>query len=176
LASNLRRLRVARHLSLSGLARVTSMSKATLSGIENGHGNPTVDTLALLSGALHVSIAELLEEPQMGEVRIVRVAERGSWSPEDEGRSVLDTFIELHGSIEVSELALPSRKVHEVAPLTEGSRASVLVLQGKLIVGPVERISELATGDYASFPTDLAHVYEAGRLPARALLVACTPV
>jgi transcriptional regulator with XRE-family HTH domain len=42
LAANLRRLRIARHLSLSELARATGMSKATLSGIENSRANPTV--------------------------------------------------------------------------------------------------------------------------------------
>src|SRR5260370_28373266 len=74
LAANLRRLRIARHLSLSELTRITSMSKATLSGIENGRGNPTVETLALLAGPLRVSIADLLEETQLGEVRIVRAS------------------------------------------------------------------------------------------------------
>ena len=52
LAANLRRLRIARHLSLSELARATSMSKATLSSIENGRANPTVDTLYARPGSL----------------------------------------------------------------------------------------------------------------------------
>jgi quercetin dioxygenase-like cupin family protein len=47
----------------------------------------------------------------------------------------------------------------------------VLVLEGRLIAGPVERITELTAGDYASFPTDVPHVYEAGRQAARALLL-----
>src|SRR6201987_2642878 len=75
LAANLRRLRIPRRLSLSELARATSISKATLSSIENGRANPTVDTLAGLAGELRVSIAELLEEPPLGEIRIVRGAQ-----------------------------------------------------------------------------------------------------
>src|SRR3954452_4268606 len=74
LAANLRRLRIARHLSLSELARATAMSKATLSGIENGRANPTVETLAALAGALRVPVGELLAEPPLGEVRVVRSA------------------------------------------------------------------------------------------------------
>src|SRR5438105_13004998 len=74
LAANLRRLRIARHLSLSELARATGVSKATLSGIENGRANPTVDTLAGLAAALRVSLAELLAELPLGEVRVVRGA------------------------------------------------------------------------------------------------------
>lgn len=51
------------------------MSKATLSGIEAGRANPTVDTLASLAGALRVPVTELLEELPLGEVRVVRAAE-----------------------------------------------------------------------------------------------------
>ena len=47
--------------------------------------------------------------------------------------------------------------------------------QGKLIAGPVERITELGPGDYASFPTDVPHMYEAGQSAARALLLEHTP-
>ena len=74
LAANLRRLRIARHLSLSELARATQMSKATLSGVENGRSNPTVDTLAALANALGVSLGELLEESGLDDVTIVRAA------------------------------------------------------------------------------------------------------
>lgn len=176
LAANLRRLRIARHLSLSELARVTSTSKATLSGIENGRGNPTVETLALLAGSLRVSIAELLEESQSDEVRIVRASHTEPWPPDDIERRQLETTLGPHGSIDVFELALPPRNVHEMTPRTAGSRQGVLVLQGKLIAGPVERISELTGGDYISFPTDTPHVYETGRVPARALVTAYTPV
>jgi quercetin dioxygenase-like cupin family protein len=49
------------------------------------------------------------------------------------------------------------------------------VLQGKLITGPVELSTELAAGDYASFPTDVPHLYEAGRTPARALVISQAP-
>ena len=52
LAANLRRLRIARRLSLSELARATGMSKATLSSVESGRSNPTIETLAALAGAL----------------------------------------------------------------------------------------------------------------------------
>src|ERR1700722_12576322 len=86
LAANVRRLRVARHLSLSRLARDTSISKATLSAIERARGNPTIDTLTLLAGALRVSVAELLEETRAGEMRIVRVSQPSPWPPPGQGR------------------------------------------------------------------------------------------
>ena len=173
LAANVRRLRIARHVSLSELARATRMSKATLSGIENGRSNPTIDTLAGLAGALRVSLGELLEELPLGEVRVVR----GSRSQPEQRDGVcwreLDA-LEPAQRIELAEIALDSRQVHEPHPNTAGSRTHVYVLHGKLIAGPVERITELAPGDYASFPSDVPHVYETRRHPARALVLTQT--
>src|SRR6476660_7956628 len=74
LAAKLRRMRIGSNRSLSELGRATGISKPTLSSIENGRANPTVDTLAALAGELRVSIAELLEEPPLGAIRIGRGA------------------------------------------------------------------------------------------------------
>lgn len=171
LASNLRRLRIAGHLSQSELARVTSMSKATLSGIERGRGNPTVDTLASLATALGVSIAELLVEPELGEVRLVRSAQLGPLPLDRVDKRELERIAQTRSSMEVYELALPAGHLRELAAQVTGSRQGVLLLQGKLILGPVERISELSAGDYISFPTDVPYLYEAGRAHARALIL-----
>jgi len=46
------------------------MGKATLWGIENARANPTIETLAALAGAVRVSVGELLEEADLGELRI----------------------------------------------------------------------------------------------------------
>ena len=174
LAANLRRLRIARHLSLSELARATGISKATLSSIENGRANPTVDTLAGLAGALRVSIGELLEELPLGEVRIVRGAQARVSQVDGIAQRVLDEVV-VDGELRLAEISLGARQARELDAKPVGSRAHVFVLEGKLIAGPVERITELAGGDYASFPTDVPHVYEAGREPARALLLSQSP-
>jgi transcriptional regulator with XRE-family HTH domain len=165
LAANLRRLRIARHLSLSELARATAIGKATLSSIENGHANPTVETLSGLAGALRVPISELLEAPPLGEIRIVRAT---AAAPDAAGRRAIDSF-ETGGRFD--ELALPPRRVHEAPPQPDGTRIHLYVLAGTLIAGPVERITELGAGDYMSFPADVPHQFEAGRSPARALLL-----
>jgi transcriptional regulator with XRE-family HTH domain len=174
LAANLRRLRIARHLSLSELARATTMSKATLSSIENGRANPTVDTLASLAGALRVSIGELLEDLPIPEVRVVRGTQGRLERRDGIPQRLIDT-VAAGGPLELGELDLPARVMHEVEPRAAGWRAHVYVLQGKLITGPVELSTELAAGDYAAFPTDVPHLYEAGRTPTRALVISQAP-
>jgi transcriptional regulator with XRE-family HTH domain len=156
LAANLRRMRIARRLSLSELARATGMSKATLSSVERGRSNPTVETLAALAGALRVSLGELLEEPPLGEIRVIRAG--GLDRVEQPG-------------VALSERAWDPHQLEEVEPATPGTRAGVYVLEGKLIAGPVERVTELAAGDYASFPVDVPHLFETERGRARALVL-----
>jgi transcriptional regulator with XRE-family HTH domain len=170
LAGNLRRLRIARHQSLSELARATPMSKATLSSIENARANPTVETLAGLASALRVTISQLLEEPPLGEVRIVRAARARIVDRDGTPQRLIDELA-LTGEMRIAELSLPARQAREIGPQPGGSRAHLFVLAGRLVAGPVERITELGAGDYASFPADVPHVYESGRLAARALLL-----
>src|SRR5690242_17998078 len=137
LAANLRRLRIARHLSLSELARATGSSKATLSGIENGRANPTVETLAGLAAALRVSLVELLEELPLPAVRVVRASAAAPTPRDGLPRRLVDE-IAGGGPIEVSELRLPAGQSREEAPAARGARAHLYVLEGKLIAGPVE--------------------------------------
>lgn len=174
LAANLRRARIARRLSLSELARATGISKATLSGIENAHANPTVETLTSIASALRLSLVELLEETTLGEVRIRRASEGRGQLRDGRGERTLEAIAPGAG-VEVSEIALAAGRAQELAARAPGSRAHVYVLDGTLIAGPVERISELASGDYASFPADVPHVYEASGRPARALLLSERP-
>lgn len=174
LAANLRRLRIARHLSLSELARATNMSKATLSGVENARANPTIGTLASLAAALGVSMTELLDELPLGEIRIARASDAAFGSPDGLFRRVLEA-IPPGGGVEVTEIALGPRQLQEVDARPDGARASVFVLEGTLIAGPVERSTELGTGDYMAFPADVPHLYNTGRRAARALVLSQSP-
>lgn len=165
LAANLRRLRIARHLSLSELARATGMSKATLSGIENGYANPTVETLAGLAGALRVLVSELLEELPIGEVGVFRVGQARF----TELGGLAYRPLETTGGAELGEIVLEPCQSLERAPSPQGARACVYVLAGPLIAGPVERSTELDAGDAVSFPADHPYLYSTGRARARAL-------
>jgi len=149
-------MRIARRLSLSELARATGMSKATLSSVESGRSNPTVETLAALAAALRVSLGELLEEPPLGEIRVVRA---GRLERLDEA------------GVALAVRAWEPHELEEPEPAATGTRAGVYVLEGRVIAGPVERVTELAPGDYASFPVDVPHLFETGRGAARALVL-----
>jgi hypothetical protein len=73
-------------------------------------------------------------------------ASRGRSEQQDGiARRRLDT-IALEGSIDVEELSLPARRKREIPGRPNGSRTHVYVLQGQLLAGPVERVTERADG------------------------------
>ena len=61
-ARNVRRFRLERGFSIGDLARRSGLSKQTLSKLEMGNGNPTVDTLSAVGDALDVSLGRLVTE------------------------------------------------------------------------------------------------------------------
>lgn len=61
LGGNVKRLREAGHLSQEELAHRAKVHVTYLSGIENGHRNPSLLVIGRLAAALDVAAAELLK-------------------------------------------------------------------------------------------------------------------
>jgi transcriptional regulator with XRE-family HTH domain len=59
-------------MTLSATARLSGISKATLSQLEAGTGNPTIETVSSLAAALGEPLSELLERPPGGGLTVVR--------------------------------------------------------------------------------------------------------
>lgn len=158
-ARNTRRFRLERGHSLGDLARRSGLSKQTLSKIEQGVGNPTVETLALLGAALDVSARRLLTEWGTP-VFVSRHAESewidaGNWS-----ERILD---EVYGSGYVRTLTLRlERGGPEPKPIdahSVGTLHHLYVISGKLRTGPLSEPVDLAAGDFVRFPGDVPHRY-----------------
>src|SRR3954465_6593050 len=127
LAANLRRLRIAARTSLSELARATGVGKATLSAIENGNGNPTVETLAALAAALGVPVVDLLAVAAPAPVTVVRA---GQGEPAGDGMQRGGRRAAAGAELLRAELA-PHTLV-ESQPRAAGARLHVVVTRGTL--------------------------------------------
>src|SRR3954470_21910149 len=134
LAGNLRRLRVAARVSLSELSRATGVGKATLSAIENGRGNPTVETLAALAAALGVPLVDLLAVGAPAPVTVVRA---GHGVAAGDGLERVGGVSNAGG--EVVRATLRAHSLLEEPPREPGARLHLVVTRGTLIAGPVER-------------------------------------
>src|SRR2546429_9519748 len=74
IAASIRREREHCGLSLSELAKQAGIAKSTLSQLESGTGNPSVETLWALGVALGVPFSRLVEPPTPP-VRVVRAGQ-----------------------------------------------------------------------------------------------------
>ena len=167
--TNLRRLRTDQSLSLSDLSRSSGVAKATLSALEGGRGNPTLETLSALAAALEIPMGDLITAADPLPVTVVR---------SDEGTEIPGTANDLRliarftpgGTVEVYEAQWPKRSTRNAGGHGPGTREHVFVTRGGLKVGPLGREVGLSGGDYATFAADEPHLYEA-RAGTRALLL-----
>lgn len=159
-ARNVKRFRLERGLSMSGLAQRAGLSKQTLSGIENGSGNPTVETLGILSSALDIPIRRLLTE--WGTPVYVQRAGEGRWSQKPAGAE--RTLDEVYGSgyVRTSLLRITRRRDGDrpVEPHSLGCLHHVYVVSGSVKAGPTTEPVDLGTGDFARYSADVTHLLQ----------------
>ncbi|MFJ2115208.1 MULTISPECIES: helix-turn-helix domain-containing protein [unclassified Streptomyces] len=156
-ARNVRRFRLERAMSLGELARRSGLSKQTLSKIEQGSGNPTVETLSLLGAALDMPTRRLLTE--WGTPVYVQRHDQGEWTDtHDWSERLLD---ETYGSGYVRTLVLRLERTavepEPIGPHAPGTLHHLYVITGKLRTGPVTEPVDLAGGDFVHFPGDVLH-------------------
>ena len=110
IAANLHRLRAARRMSLATLAARADVAKATLANLEQGRGNPTIETLWSLALGLGVAFSDLLDDRRETTTVVVRAQQgarvRGSTPGGQLDLRLLDR-IEHGGLVEVFDMFLP---------------------------------------------------------------------
>lgn len=173
-ARNLRQLREERGLSQSELARRSRVAKATLSGLELGHGNPTIETLWALAGALGVPFGDLLVDTERSDVRVV-TAREGLRVPGTAGDARLIERLSARGLVEVYEMRLKPGHPYQAAAHAAGVSEHIIVTAGRVRTGPVDEPIELAESDFCRFPGDLPHLYEAMDDDATAIVLMSYP-
>jgi transcriptional regulator with XRE-family HTH domain len=167
LAANLRRARTERNLSLSELSRLSKIGKATLSQLEAGTGNPTIETVFSLSRALELPISDLLDQRRGDGLTVVRSAEveilRGEGVDLRPLRGITtgDTLVELY------DQHVRSRQ----DSLGHVGTEHTIVQTGRLAVRVDDREVELGPGDYVGFAARLPHSYTPLDGPVRSVLL-----
>lgn len=161
MARNVRLLREQRGLSLAELARQAGLAKQTLSNLEQGTGNPTVDTLFSIAHALGVPVTRLVAERE--QVMTVQRADEVVW--EQRGGYDSRALDHVYGSGVIENyLVRIHRDEHGVRKPSEphpvGTLEHLYVVSGRVRVGPVDSPLELSTGDFVRYPGDRPHVYE----------------
>ncbi|QSB13538.1 helix-turn-helix transcriptional regulator [Natronosporangium hydrolyticum] len=161
IAAAVRQERERAGLTLSELARRANVAKSTLSQLESGAGNPSVETLWALAVALDVPFSQLVSPPPPPRVQVVR-AGAGAWHRSEQADfagALLSAGSRSRRDLYIIELAEGNGRAADAH--IPGSVEHLVVAAGKLRAGPVDAPVDLGPGDYATFPGDTPHHYQA---------------
>jgi len=161
IAASLRRERGRSGLSLSEVAQRAGVAKSTLSQLESGTGNPSLETLWALCTTLDMPFSRLLDPPRPS----VQVIRAGS------GPVVAAAHADYHATLLSASPPGARRDLYRITaepgvprrsdPHMPGSVEHVLLGAGRARVGLDKAPEELLPGDYISYPGDAAHIFEA---------------
>ncbi|MEV8630736.1 XRE family transcriptional regulator [Streptosporangium sp. NPDC051023] len=151
--TRIRRLREERGVSLSELARRAGVGKATLSGLENGTRNPTLETLWAVTAELGVPLAVALGPAPAAPGTAIR------------GTAVtavlLEVFEEENVTYELYRLTVPAGTAQTSPAHHEGVTEYITVFGGTLEAGPAGFPLLARPGEHIRWVSDVPHTYAA---------------
>ncbi|HET6293814.1 MAG TPA: XRE family transcriptional regulator [Kribbella sp.] len=174
IAGSLRRERTRTGLSLTELAKRAGIAKSTLSQLESGTGNPSVETLWALCVALGIQFADLIEPPRP-KVQVIRA---------DEGPAIYSEHADYSATLVASSPPNARRDLYRIKvapgpgresqPHMPGTIEHVVLSSGRALIGPADEPVELGPGDYVVYPGDVPHLFRALTPATTAVLVSET--
>ena len=169
--ARIRRLRMARGWSMSSLAARAHLGKATLSEIESGQRNATLETMYAIAAQLQIGLSELLTE----------AGRAPETAPVVRGRAVEARLVAAYRdpsvTTEIYRLQIrPGRP--QISPgHGPGVIEHLFITAGAVRIGPVENPIEVSAGEDWSWESSSTHSYSAiGGQVAEAVLVIRHPL
>jgi transcriptional regulator with XRE-family HTH domain len=165
-------------MTLSALAEQAGVAKSTVSSIERGQGNPSIDTVWALASALGVPFTSLFhDEPPADDVLVVREDEGSVIAVEQAGLET-DGLVVRHmltrtggALIEIYTLVLDEGAVRHADGHVSGLFEHISVVAGSVEIS-TDSFSEVVNqGDLISFRADRPHTYRVLDGPVRLVSV-----
>ena len=170
-AASIRRERERAGLSQTELARRAHLAKSTLSQLEAGTGNPSVETLWALGVALDVPFSRLVE-PARTSVRVIRVGEGPvTFAEASPYAATLLSSCPPHARRDLYRIQADPGEPRLSEPHMPGTSEHLVVAAGRARVGPADAPIEVGAGDYVCYAGDEPHVFEALEPSTIALIV-----
>ncbi|SFM91098.1 DNA-binding transcriptional regulator, XRE-family HTH domain [Izhakiella capsodis] len=171
IAKNLVKERLRKGLSQGELARQAGVAKSTLSQLEAGNGNPSIETLWSLCVPLGISFANLMMEPH----RSTQLVRRGQGltvaAEQADYQAILLATSPLGVRRDIYQVESQPGKGRHSRPHLPGSVEHIIITHGRALVGLSERPVELNVGDYLSYPADQEHLFQALEPDTRAIMM-----
>jgi transcriptional regulator with XRE-family HTH domain len=148
LAATLHAARLARGLTAGALAARSGVSRAMIGKIERGEAQPTAALLGRLSGALGMTLSELVARAEGDDRRLVRAADQPTWTDPDSGYQRRAVSPGTGGPLELVEVHLPpGAEVSYPADTYAFVHQQIWVLSGHLRCREGDAVHELDVGD-----------------------------
>jgi transcriptional regulator with XRE-family HTH domain len=161
IAASLRRERRRTGLSLTEVARRAGIAKSTLSQLESGAGNPSLETLWAICVALDAPFSRLLDPPRP-QVQVIRANEGPTVSAaRADYQATLLATSPPGARCDVYRIAAEPGQARASDPHMPGVTEHVVLSSGRALVGVAGEPVELGPGDYVRYPGDVPHVFEA---------------
>ena len=161
-------------MTLSALAERAGVAKSTVSLIERGQGNPSIDTVSALASALGVPFASIFHDDspadEMTLVRehdspVIAVEQAGL---EGDGLVIRHLLTRTGGAlIEIYTLVLEHGAVRHADAHVTGLFEHITVVAGSMEISSDSFSEVLNRGDLISFRADRAHSYRVIDGPVR---------
>ena len=161
IAAALKRERLRAGLSLSEVARRAGVGKSTMSGLENGSGNPSLETMWALAAALDIPLARLLDPPP-AEVALRRTADLPSL-PSTTANYVATLLSPSPPNVrrDIYFIRAEPGEPRQSQPHPLGTVEHAVLGRGAARIEVLGRSYELGVGDYLTYPGDQPHVFTA---------------
>lgn len=156
--------------TLDDLAARSGVSKGMLSQVEQARTNPSVATICRLATALGVSVASLVEAPEMPSARMVRAEEAVTlWSGSQEGSAArLLVGSGTSQQVELWDVRMLPGDGYASEAHPSGTRELLLVIEGELTLELDGVPHWVGPGDAIAFVADHPHTYRnAGKTELR---------
>ncbi len=174
-----KKLRAARGWSLEELAAASGVSRSMLSEIERERANPTLTVAARIARAFELTLQDLLggAESPVASIRVIRAGDPAQVFRADRECEIRTLSpLQLEKDVEFYELALRPAGSLRSQPHFEGTREFLTVVEGRVRVESGGSRDDLAAGDSATYPADVAHaIVNTGPGQARVFLVVIYP-
>ena len=162
IAASIRRERERAGLSMSELARSAGVAKSTLSQLESGTGNPSLETLWALSVALDVPFSRLVDHVSRPRVSVLRRGE-GTTVTSERAHYVVSLLASCppNARRDIYLARVEPGPPRESDPHQPGTVEHAIIGSGRALVGPADEPVELGPGDYIMYPGDIPHICDA---------------
>jgi transcriptional regulator with XRE-family HTH domain len=148
LSATLRSAREARGLTVSALAERSGVSRAMISKIEHDDAQPTAALLGRLSGALGMTLSELVARAEGEDARVSRAATQPVWSDPATGYRRRALSPASGGPLELVDVELPAgATVPYPADTYTFIHQQIWVLEGALVFREGDAEHHLQAGD-----------------------------